>query len=259
MFDAIGHDYEDHQTRRMLVAGLLVLLALGTLTSVVSLIQALYEVVQQPPPPPPELQLVEVVLDDPELPEDAPNAPPPPPPPPSTDRAPDPEPEPEEPIEPEADEMAEEPPELEPELPEPEPVQTAEVDPGEEGGSIGGEVGGDPVHGKLGGTTDGVAGGTVGGGVRKVHVSQVRFKRKSPYPVYPDAAKSLDLGPQNCKLIVSIDTRGVPEDVEFVACPSVFHQSARQAILQWRWFPYRDDRGVKQRVRFPMNIRYVLR
>ena len=36
---------------------------------------------------------------------------------------------------------------------------------------------------------------------------------------------------------VKIDEEGVPFAAEVSGCPQVFYESAKEAILKWRWYP----------------------
>ena len=73
----------------------------------------------------------------------------------------------------------------------------------------------------------------------RVRIYQVK-KRK--LPKYPEAAESMNLGDQRCRVSVTIDEKGIPFRATVTGCPKVFHQEAKQAILQWRWYPPKVDR-----------------
>lgn len=72
-------------------------------------------------------------------------------------------------------------------------------------------------------------------GLRAYGQDDVRIRRNPP-PRYPDAAKWLNLGDQRCVAAVAIDEKGVPSDVKISACPKVFWEGTRQALLRWRWY-----------------------
>jgi hypothetical protein len=178
--------------------------------------------------------MVEVVMEDPDLGEAPPPPPPPPPPPAAADV--EEEEEEEEEVEDNPDEMDEEVNELDEKVKE--EVKSQKV-VGAEGGVEGGEEGG-VVGGVIGGVEGGVIGGQLGG-VRAFHHSELEVKRRRT-PDYPEAARSLNLGKQRCKVRVLIDEKGIPYQATVEDCPKVFHESARQAIMQWRWYPPRAGR-----------------
>ncbi|TVQ87384.1 MAG: hypothetical protein EA397_18885 [Deltaproteobacteria bacterium] len=78
-------------------------------------------------------------------------------------------------------------------------------------------------------------------------------------PSYPEAARTMKLGDVNCRVRIFIDESGSPYDVQFEACPKVFHASATEALLKWRWYPARDDENKKVRASFMLNIVYKLK
>lgn len=92
------------------------------------------------------------------------------------------------------------------------------------------------------------------GGSKSMHHTEVKTKRRES-PVYPQAAKDLKLGDVNCKVRVFIDEEGAPYDLKFLECPEVFHESARDALLQWRWYPVWDG-GQKTPANFYLFVRY---
>lgn len=197
--------------------------------------------------------LVELQLDD-ELELEAPPPPPPPPPPPAA-AEPEEEEEPDDEPEEEPDEMVEEVEELKEKIEDKQ--VTTERKGGVEGGVEGGEEGG-VVGGVLGGVKGGEIGGQLGGGVRAVHHSEVRTKSRV-MPLYPEAARSMNLGNVNCRVRIFIDESGSPYDVQFEACPKVFHAATSEAIYKWRWYPARDDDRNKVKAQFLLNIAYKLK
>jgi protein TonB len=245
VFDNVGQDLDKERHKRQLVA---VLITVG-ICSLISGSVVLYGIlmvaekvlqVQQ------DEDMVEVVVDEPVL--EAPPPPPPPPPPPSA--APEPE---EEEEEPDPEEMQEEIKELDKEVEEEvkNDAQAASSDPA---GVVGGQLGG-VAGGVVGGVEGGVVGGQLGG-VRTFHHSELQVKRRV-VPEYPEAAREMNLGDQDCKVRIFIDEEGVPYDVKFEACPKVFHDSARDAILKWRWYPAKVG-GEKVKAQFLLNVKYKL-
>lgn len=86
---------------------------------------------------------------------------------------------------------------------------------------------------------------------------EVRVKRRVA-PTYPTAAKRLNLDEVPCRVQVTIDEGGIPYRVDDVDCPKVFHESAREALFQWRWYPAKID-GEVVHATFAVVIRYRLR
>jgi protein TonB len=212
-------------------------------------------------------QVAEEVLDEapvevsffeeapPEEPEVAPPAPPPPPPPPPAAK---PEPEEEEDdaeeVEPDpqqAEEQEKEDADLRQDLDD--ATKYKHQDAGVEGGVEGGVAGG-VLGGKLG-----VPGGELGGQneVRAVHWSEVQAKKRVS-PVFPDAAKQLDIMEQRCQVRFFIDEKGVPYDVKLENCPAVFHDSALEAAWKWRFYPMKVD-GQAVKAQFVLSIVYKLK
>jgi protein TonB len=193
-----------------------------------------------------EEEPVEVVFFD--------GAPPPPPPPPpagggskpKTEKPKDPDPEPQEP-DPEPQ------PDPEP-TPEPEPEEAA-ADAGQVGGVEGGVEGG-VVGGVVGGEIGGVLGGQLGGtGTIAIHHSQVKVKRRVD-PSYPEAARLLKLEKETCKAKLIIDEKGKPTEAEITGCSAVFHDGSRDAVLQWRFYPYIDN-GRPVKATFTVALTYL--
>lgn len=87
-----------------------------------------------------------------------------------------------------------------------------------------------------------------------VHRSDVRLKRRA-VPDYPEAARSMNLGEVNCRVAILISETGVAEHVDFQACPSVFHDTVREAIGRMRWYPYRIG-GQRSPARFSIQFRF---
>jgi protein TonB len=122
----------------------------------------------------------------------------------------------------------------------PEPVVDEEVDGGVEGGVEGGVKDG-VVGGVVGGVKDGVLGGQLGGtGVKTVHWSEAIVKTRVK-PSFPEAAKALGLKKERCIVHIVIAPSGEPSDVSFKACPELFKASAKEAALQWRWYPLMEN------------------
>ena len=69
---------------------------------------------------------------------------------------------------------------------------------------------------------------------------------------YPEAANELNLGEVTCRVRVYIDESGVPYNIEIEACPMVFHESAKEALYKWRWYPAKVE-GTKVKAQFPTN------
>lgn len=253
MFDNVGKTNDEEATTRSLVAvGSILALLLLVWAGVVlyGVIRITEEITGQDIL---DEDMVEIIMEE-DAGLEAPPPPPPPPPPPAASPEPEEEePEEDEETEPEPDEMVEEVAELDEDIEEEQ--KTAKRPAGEEGGVEGGQEGGE-VGGVLGGVVGGVVGGQLGG-VRQVHHSEVKTKRRV-MPRYPEAARTANLGDQNCRLRVFIDEKGKPYDVKFMACPKVFQPSAEKALFKWRWYPAKDENGNKTRATFGLNIRYTL-
>jgi len=196
----------------------------------------------------PDCALVEVIIDDADLEAAAP--PPPPPPPPAAADSSEEDEEDEEEVEDEPDDMVEEQKELKEEVNTEQKSQErpAGVKDGVEGGVEGGVIGG-----VKDGVKDGVVGGDLNSGIRAFHHSELEVKKRRQ-PIYPEAAESMNLGDQRCKVSVTIDEKGVPYKVVVKTCPKVFHEAARSAILQWRWYP---PKAGKQKVKAQTLISIV--
>jgi hypothetical protein len=105
-----------------------------------------------------------------------------------------------------------------------------------EGGVEGGVKDG-VVDGVVGGVKDGVLGGQLGGtGVKTVHWSEAIVKTRVK-PAFPEAAKQLGLKKERCIVHIIIAPSGKPSEVSFKACPELFKSNAREAAMQWEWYP----------------------
>lgn len=247
MFDNIGKDLDEEANKRRAASLMITMLGLGgavgafVAVTAYTAAQVIIEVAQ-------DEHLVELIENIEEVMDDAPPPPPPPPPPPAAAAAEDEE---QEDVEDTPDDMVEEVKELKDEVKDEmkSDVKPAGVEGGVEGGVVGGVVGG--VQG-------GVVGGVIGGqlsGVRVFHHSELEVKKRVE-PVYPDAARELNLGEQRCLVKVFIDEEGVPYDVQVDQCPKVFDTPTREAILKWRWYPPKDG---KSRVKAQTTIAITYR
>lgn len=180
-------------------------------------------------------------------------APPPPPPPPPGPSQPEEEEEEEDEPEDVPDEMSEEVEELEEQVKEEVQAQTAPK--GQDGGVEGGVEGG-VVGGVQGGVIGGVVGGT-GSGVKVFHHSELEVRRRID-PIYPQIARDMSLGSERCLVTVFIDETGKPYQAMVAKCDNVFHDSAKTAILKWRWYPPRDGRQ-KVKARTTVGVTYRLK
>ncbi|MEZ4321522.1 MAG: energy transducer TonB [Myxococcota bacterium] len=178
----------------------------------------------------PDCALVEVIIDD-EIPDAAAPPPPPPPPPAAADSSE--EEEEDEETEEEPEDMVDEQKELKEDVKT--EVKSQERPAGEKDGVKDGVEGGQK-DGVKDGIKDGVVGGDLNAGIRSFHHSELEVKKRK-LPTYPEAAESMNLGDQKCKVSVTIDEKGVPFKAIVKDCPKVFHAEAEQAILEWRWYP----------------------
>lgn len=90
--------------------------------------------------------------------------------------------------------------------------------------------------------------------VRRIEDPDLVVRRRVD-PAYPEAAKALGLGEQRCLATVYIDESGVPYDVDIENCPAAFHSAARQALLEWRWYPPKSGK-VRVRTKTAVGITY---
>ena len=221
MFDNVGKTNDVEAAKRRAASLLITMVIGGAVTSTVFLYglltvaKAVQQVVQ-------EDEMVEISIEDPAM-EDAPPPPPPPPAGPST-----PEDEEDEKV---PEEMSEVVKELDKEIKEEVKADVASGgDPaGVEGGVEGGVKGG-VVGGEMGGT------GTTLGGYKTMHHSDVEWKNRV-IPDYPEAAREMNLGDQECRVRMFVDEKGMPNNIDFVACPKVFQDAAKEAFFKSRWYP----------------------
>ena len=62
--------------------------------------------------------------------------------------------------------------------------------------------------------------------------------RTMAIPKYPDAARDLQLQPQRCEARVRMNGAGLPLQIQVEGCHEALHDSARESLLAWRWYPY---------------------
>ena len=105
------------------------------------------------------------------------------------------------------------------------------------------------VGGELGGT------GTTLGGYKVMHHSDVEWKNRA-IPDYPEAAREMNLGEVECRVRMFVDEKGMPNNIEFVACPKVFQDTTREAFFKSRWYPAKVD-NAKTRAQFLLVYKYV--
>lgn len=105
--------------------------------------------------------------------------------------------------------------------------------------------------------SSGAARGTLGA-IKTVHWSEVQAKKRVA-PEYPEAAKAMGLRDrEDCVVRMRIGTDGLPKSVEMRACPTVFHDSARTAALQWEFYPLLEN-GQPIEAQFDLRISFTLK
>lgn len=239
MFENVGRDPDREGGKRRAVSLVLTVFLFGGGTGLSAAI-AYYTATEIVPEILEDVELVELIQPEEDVPEEEAPPPPPPPPPPG----------PEEEIdedsteEPQPDEMAEDVQDLEENV-EDKVATDKGRPPGDPDGQVGGEIGGQ-------------AGGVVGGtGVRVMHHSEVEIK-KQVEPKYPKAARDANLGDQRCLVKVKINEAGEPYDVKVENCPKVFHAATEEAILKWRWWPPKVGKE-KVKAQITIGVNYKVR
>lgn len=251
MFDSVGRTLdEDAGKRQATSVGILLLLA--SLISCVGLLGGLFAAKQAGI----ELPIIDEVLTDITIEDALPDMPPPPPPPPPPPAAADASEEDEDDETKTTPDDVTEVEELKDQIKD--EMKSDSKPKGVVGGVEGGVEGG-VVGGVQGGVVGGVLGGVLGGGGPKVvHHSSVEWKRQ-PSPVYPSAAKGMNLGEQACKTTMRLDDKGVPTSVQVVSgCPQVFHQAVEEGLYQWRAYPVKDA-GKPIPVALTVMVKFVER
>lgn len=112
------------------------------------------------------------------------------------------------------------------------------------GGVVGGVIGG----------VEGRAPAVPGAGPRVFDHSELEVKRRS-LAKFPEAARGRGFGDQRCKVWVFIDETGTPYDATVEDCPKVFHASAKETLMKWRWYPPKDG-GVRIKAKTVIIVRY---
>lgn len=241
MFDNVGRTNDVEAARRRAISVLITTLIVGTtvgtgaLYGLLTVAQVVKQVVL-------DEDMVEVVIEDPVIDEA-----PPPPPPPAGPATVEEEEEEDEKVPEEMDEVVKE---LDKEIKEEvkADVPTGGTPEGSAFGEEGGKEGGVP-----GGEKDGT--GTTLGGYKTFHHSDVERKTRVD-PDYPDAAREMNLGDVDCRVRMFIDDKGMPENVEFMACPKAFHDTVKEAFFKCRWYPAKVA-GVKTKAQFVMVYRFT--
>ncbi len=245
MFDNVGRDLDEEAGKRQAQSLLVSLLGMGAVIGfAVGLTAYTAADLVMEPVDDGEMAPVVVALEPDAAPE-LPNLPPPPPPPAASKADVEPD------VEPDPDSAPDE-------LKEPldEVIRDAAQPPGVDGGVDGGDPDGEK-GGKQGGQVGGTGDDLGGSAPQTFHHSDLETKRRVQ-PVYPKAAKSMNLGQQRCKARVKIDASGAPYDVVVEDCPVVFHAPTREALLRWRWYAPRDGRQ-KVSAQTVLSITYTLR
>ena len=85
--------------------------------------------------------------------------------------------------------------------------------------------------------------------------SEVRPKRRVR-PDYPAAAKALNITEARCHVQFAIDAKGRPTDVQVRNCPAVFHEEVLKAAWEWRFYPVRNDSGVRSAAAFTLALTF---
>jgi len=245
MFDNIGKDLDEGANRRRAESFLYTAFIVGAVAGI--LIYISRPAIEKAIDALDDLEMVQIEMDEEAIDDAAP--PPPPPPPAGSEDA-------EELDEPEPDEVVEQVTELK-EIVE-KPIVKAKGPKGEEGGHELGVVGG-----KKGGTVGGDPNSPCEPGDprctglgRMVSYKDVKVKNMVQ-PTYPTKARSMNLGDQRCRVTVSIDTKGKPEDVRVRGCPEIFHDEVKRAMFKSSWWPYKSG-GSKLAAQFTILITFRL-
>ncbi len=238
MFDNVGKTNDVEAAKRR-AASLLITMVVGGMVGstiflygLLTVAKAVQKVVQ-------DEEMVEVVIEDPVI-EDAPPPPPPPPAGPVT---------PEEEEDQTPDEMSEVVKELDTVIKD--EVKADVASGGDPAGVVGGVLGG-----VEGGVVGGVLGGTGStlGGYKTMHHSDVEWKNKA-VPDYPEAAREMNLGDVDCRVRMFVDEKGMPNNIDFVACPKVFQDAAKEAFFKSRWYPAKVD-NLKTKAQFVLIYQF---
>lgn len=250
MFDSVGKNLDEDAAKRQAQSAAIAA-GLAGLAAAVVVCAGLWTVKEVVLDPIMDDEILEVDLAEEDLEMDAPPPPPPPPPPPAAASAEEEEPDDEDDT-PQTEEMTEEIVELKEEIKD---EMKSDVKPKGVVGGVEGGVEGGVVGGVQGGVVGGVVGGVLGGtGPKVVHHSEVEVKKRVQ-PDYPSAARGMAMGAQRCLATVYIDEKGEPFKVEIDKCPKVFHPNTEEALLKWRWYPYRAD-GQKLKVKTKIAVTY---
>jgi hypothetical protein len=89
------------------------------------------------------------------------------------------------------------------------------------------------------------------------YVLQKRLPAGLVVPAGPDAARDLNLPETECKVLIKFDEQGTPFELEFKACPKVFQEAARTAIMNSRMYPQKVA-GAAVKGQFVLNLLFKL-
>ncbi len=77
-------------------------------------------------------------------------------------------------------------------------------------------------------------------------------------PEYPEEARDLDLPPQRCLAVVTLDATGAPTDVAVEGCDAALHPAVQRNLSKWSWYPPVVD-GQAGPVRTLVTVRFELK
>ena len=75
-------------------------------------------------------------------------------------------------------------------------------------------------------------------------------------PSFPGGAAQSGAPGGSCDVRISIDEQGKPYDVLIESCPEVYHDSVREASLQWRFEPYLTPEGIPIKSNFVYQVTF---
>ena len=101
-------------------------------------------------------------------------------------------------------------------------------------------------------------GATCDGDVLSLSAADVVARRRVA-PVYPEAAKALNLPEVRCRVDFLIDEKGTPKQVTVEGCPAVFHAEVLSAAYRWSFYPARNAAGEATAARFTLALTFRLR
>jgi len=86
---------------------------------------------------------------------------------------------------------------------------------------------------------------------------EIKLRRRFPME-YPESERTRNARTVACRARVFIDERGITERVVVEGCADAFREAVIASLMQWTWYPARNEGGHPTKGQFLMNVKFKL-